>query len=219
MAIISNRPILNIVIGLVLVLPALTQTSTQTSNNGSLRKQIDLAGVSGSLTWVASALSAKGVPIGIEASSNLREIEAAQTINITKTTVREILNEIVAQTPGYEWELSDGTVYFYPVQSRDELLQSFLALRIARFNLPHSSNRNQVVEILNGVEEVKLELQRSNSRLEFMVLPDGSNSNSKGVTLNNVSLKQALNHVVKNVSGISWWRIERLATGEIIVTF
>jgi len=73
------------------------------------------------------------IPMGIEWSDD-PQAKAPSPVHIRDTTIRNLLSQILAQQPGYEFRLDDGVVHIFATRLLDDP-RNFLNIRLREFSL------------------------------------------------------------------------------------
>ncbi len=134
--------------------------------------------------------------------SNLQSA-SIQSIDAVDEPLGSVLDKILAQIDGYEWEISDGVVNIFPSAYRDSDLQSILNLQISSFTLAEGRSvgliRNNIVDL----PEIKNFLS-SNRKASFAIRSDFDYLDrpiDQAIQLKELTLRQLLNRVTKVKKG------------------
>jgi len=198
----------------------------QSSEAALLSRKIDLNLQHATFLQTLSMLSVTHrVPIGLERDAeywnrvrNLMSFENGQvnwkegTIRITSGTLKEVLDSLVAQEPIYRWEVRDGVINVYPVQSRDPVLQKLLETQVDTFATEKGMNNFQIHETILALPELKTWLQTENLEVKRGVQTGRRSiytNDEVKIDVSNATFRSVLNKVVKD-SEYKLWVIDRI---------
>jgi len=168
-----RRKLVLIAYSAVVVLALARAGAGQSSATALVDRKIDINLGSATFTQVLSVLTLQyRVPIGLERDvdylnriRNLMSFENGEinwkegTLYIKSGTLKEILNSLVAQEPIYRWEVRDGVINVYPIQSRDPFLQKLLDTKVERFAPEKGMNKLQLHSAILDLPEIKALLE------------------------------------------------------------
>lgn len=148
------------------------------------------------------------VRIGMDMSDGSPTIP--MTIDLANPTVSDLINASVAKAPGYKWEQIDGVAVVGPEHGETDLLR----VKIGQFRVNHATPifiHNEIVSL----PEVRTWLQQ-NHVIErtvfdenFLIGRNGTTNQPRAtVTLNDTSLRDILNTIVKS-RGFTLWYVGR----------
>ena len=195
------------------------QTYGQTTNE-ILDQEINLDIKKGTLYQVFSALgSLEEIPTGFEGTTDFN-FQTDKIIQIQNGTLREILDSIIKQEPNYTWEIRDGVVNLYPINLRDDNLKTLLETRIKTFSIGKESNRNQISDLIENLEEIKTTLEEKKIRLVVSAWTTRYVTNSAtDLEISDADLTTVLNKIVKRSCDSKLWTIHRDSNGTVFLIF
>lgn len=193
---------------LVVALPMLTKA--QQPQVLTLDQPIDLRLHKATLKLVVGMLSVeKNIPIGIEFSANEKD-EPKLDIDVKNAPLVEVLNLIVKQEPGYEWECRDGVINFTPVHDRDPFFESLLNTAIHTFVSPKGNNKFAIRDALLSLPEIKELIKANGVESETSGYPHKPSIYANDVDLSDKStnFRSLLNKIIResehNLWGLQW---------------
>jgi len=145
-------------------------------------------------------------PIGIELRPDALGIAAS--VQLKQGVVADVLEAVVRQMPGYKWDERSGVVNVMPADTQGSLLE----VTIAHFQFEHR-RLDRVPEAVVAVPEVKAWLDRNGVTqrrvINLLGSPDAiakaqEDQPQVSADLANVTLREALNRVVKNTPLHRW---------------
>jgi hypothetical protein len=164
------------------------------------------------------ALSSTSVPGGIILTTNCDE-EGEYEFSPSSASLRDTLDAITAADPAYKWSLESGVVNLVPKVDETPLL----SVRITKFEL-NNTNLDFAADKLFQLPEVKerqAELNLSEIRHEVGISElkkpsssTGDDSNGFKVSCEEVTLRQALNAIVRAYGHAVWSYSERHCNGK-----
>lgn len=209
----------------IVLLLSLKSVSGQ-SPNTLLNQKIDLDLSNTTVFYVLNKLAIdKRIPIGLERASDYRQklyekmyVENGEikwqpdTIKIKSGTLKEILDSLFSQDLQYNWELRDGVINIFPVESRDEFLKKLLDTKIGKFSHEKGINKFQVRDAIlklpeakQLLKEEKVELLRRDYPNSHYLYPD----NEIDANISDTDVRSVLNKIVRD-SPHKIWVIERI---------
>ncbi len=120
------------------------------------------------------------------------------------TSLQAALNSIVRQDPWYSWSIEQGVVNLIPTNDEPD----FLKIQVNKFRLDGDLNTNLALEKLLRLPEVKQKAAEINLNSGLMYIGLSSSRNTKSrlkFELKNITVRQALNEIVRR-DGIAVWR-------------
>lgn len=147
-------------------------------------------------------------PIDKDAANN------SITVSKMNTTASEILDEIVRQSPGYEWAEIDGVINFFHTNNPDKFIEDILKVKFDNFKVERETPRFQVRKNLLG--HLAIERKAKELGVESLIFQYGcgfqscyiGGDSSYSTALNNKTLKEILNHLILQ-SGMYFWKTYR----------
>ena len=154
-----------------------------------------------------NALLDAGVPGGVANVSDCNQ-PATHSFTPRDSSLRGVLDAIVAIDPLYRWEVKEGAINVIP----GDKLPTFLAVRMSRFDIVEVSSPREVVPQLLKVPEVRrAQAGLGRHAVEGRVqpfCPEGCPPNEKkkiSMSLKNVTVREALNAVAREHGSAVWW--------------
>lgn len=154
-----------------------------------------------------NALLDAGVPGGVVNVSDCNQ-PATHSFTPRDSSLRGVLDAIVATDPLYRWEVTEGAINVIPGNQ----LPTFLAVRMSRFDIVEVASPREVIPQLFKVPEV----QRAQAALGRHAVqggvqpfcPEGCPPNEKkkiSMSLKNVTVREVLNAVAREHGSAVWW--------------
>lgn len=138
------------------------------------------------------------VTIGLEADPKKPRSEV--TLDLYDATFHDMLNGIVQSEPRYQWRESDGCIEILPVSNGVSLMDTM----ISSFQVKDASREEAIKELLNLPEVRAIAMTLNLSRRAPGNLPARTSEEKVSLNLNGVTLRQALNRIIKQ-SGARFW--------------
>lgn len=139
------------------------------------------------------------VPIGFEESS--KEHTIRMDLTLTNVTVRDVLDAVVQRDPRYEWLVIDDVINVRPKNRHDNVLN----VRLDRLDLD-LGDRAAAYEQIISQPRMKLKMKKlgvSPLRMEFGSFAE-IQTQANPIEINNVTLRRALNEIVKCTQAHFW---------------
>jgi hypothetical protein len=202
---------------LVWFLPLITLTSADTSGTSqkiqdnkpaALDQMIEMDLSEATLFEVLNRLAIEHrVPVGLEEALDSQQ-RINRSIYIQSGTLKSVLGFLTTQEPRYSWELRNGVINVIPVVARDELLEQFLATKIARFVPPKgTTDKFEIRDAIMALPEVKHFLELNHLGIQPYSYAYGrsiySNDNVD-LRITNTDVRGVLNHVARESEHKSW---------------
>jgi hypothetical protein len=150
-----------------------------------------------SLTGIAMKLASDShVPIGIEVAPN--DENRSSDVTHSQTTLGAELDRVVSLNPRYEWKISGKAINILPKGERNSVFDVMIE---------HFEKTNvQSVEMINGLLHDQTVLKYLEARtMTAQLWITGSSPQEKGsILIRNMTLREALNHVIIETHGIAW---------------
>ncbi|MGI9072921.1 MAG: hypothetical protein ACR2JB_16800 [Bryobacteraceae bacterium] len=145
------------------------------------------------------------VPIGFEGVPE--DPERAITVTTTGGTVRSVLEKLTSADPRYEWQMSpEGIIDILPKKPSERLLD----LKISHYGTKNSASQQALDELLKA-PEVAAALAAVGVSVRTPIIgayaADGCVTNFS-ITLNDVSMRTALNVIVRASAAYSGARLD-----------
>lgn len=188
------------------VQPQVRKITENQSNSKSQKEQVEKydAPISTQESFL-NTLRAEKKPGGIVVvNRNCMAAEAKPQIEREYASLNTALNSIVRQDPWYEWTLEQGAVNLIPTNDEPD----FLKIKIKNFRLDGDLNTDLALEKLLRLPELKDKAEEINLNKGLMFIGLISLRNTKPrlkFELKNVTVRQALNEIVRR-DGIAVWR-------------
>lgn len=132
------------------------------------------------------------------------------SFDLHDATLVDVMNSLIKQKQGYQWEISDGVVNIFPTQGRDKRLQKLLDVKIKSFSMVNQGDLvvGKILNFVVGLPELK-EFEKAND----VVIPntrtagfDSIFEKIDSVQLKDLTFKQLLNKL-SQVKGSGGWRL------------
>jgi len=167
----------------------------------------------------SKSLAAARVPGGIARILSCEDEVLKQAWRPLNSPLRAVLDSIVLSDPRYRWQLEDGVVNLIPVSGEPALLQ----VRVTEFHVENAETVYYALSQLIGLPEVKkgmAELQLSQG-LGPLVIPSSPRAARFTVHCQDVTLREALNAIVRAQGRAVWLYTQRHCSGgdEINIEF
>jgi hypothetical protein len=163
-----------------------------------------------------AALTSSGVPGGLAKVEGCEREAAVPIARIPTGTLRSALDAIVGGDPWYRWELDGGVVNVLPVSGEPPLLST----RIAAFSVRGAPSVDAEAGRLLDLTEVRREIVRLHlseaTRFVLGSVPLSSHPPSYSVDCAGVTVRQALNAIVRAHGRAVWEYKERHCGGEAV---
>jgi type II secretory pathway component GspD/PulD (secretin) len=157
------------------------------------------------------------IPISFEASLKPEAVAHKITYEAENKTLREVLNEVLLQMPGYEWSFEEGVINIHPKDASREITQIIINEFFlkdderSRFeqkivNLPEVKSGFQKIgfEVKSGKDIVNQTPTLSFERLIPLRRKDSDSSKVNNLILKSVTLKDLLNEMLKQKMAVFW---------------
>lgn len=185
-----------------------TQSSAQNNGNKLLDRELSLHLNKATLIYVLDTLAIDHrVPIGLEKAPSLGD-EAKFDIDVEKASLREVLDLIVQQEPGYQWTMRNGVINLSPTGERSEFVATLLETRIRHFTTGRRIDKFELRSSILQLPEVRdLLVSRGVTINRFSDYPDNQSAPaSRGIDLSisDVSVREILNTVVRDSQYKIW---------------
>lgn len=220
------RRVVCIAFSALILLTLFGATLSQSSDTDFLDQKIDINLEHATLLQTLSTLSVKyRVPIGLERDAkywqrvrNLMSFEAGQikwkesSIQIKSGTLKQILDSLVSQEPIYSWEVKDGVINVYPVQSRDPVLQKLLDTTVETFALEQGMNKVEIHKAILDLPAIKawLEAEKLEARTPSNFTGSSIYKDDKlKLDISHTNVRGVLNRVIKD-SEFKLWVVDRI---------
>jgi hypothetical protein len=134
------------------------------------------------------------------------------TIYIKSGTLKEILDSLVAQEPMYRWEVRDGVINIYPIQSRDPLLQKLLDTRVERFAPEKVMNKLQLHSAILDIPEIKILVEAEKLETRRGVSGTGRSfyaNDEVKLGISHTNVRGVLNKLIRD-SEYKLWVVDRI---------
>jgi hypothetical protein len=145
------------------------------------------------------------IPIGFErASTDESVVDRKHVLDLRDRPVREVLDEIVKDNPGYKWAVLDNVINVFPSEGSRE---SLLDVVVSRMTVAPKTSRIDVRQALTEVPEVKAVLESSGVRpLHMMTSLADTSELSPGFSADwsNVTVRHILNDIAMRSSSHYW---------------
>lgn len=140
-----------------------------------------------------------GTTIGLEADP--QHPKSYVQIDLRDATLRDALDAIVKSEPRYQWRESDGFIEVSPLKGSSPLLNTM----ISKFQVS-DVERVEAVRQLMHLPEVQANMREMNLNLsEFNRVSAGREGERLSMSLENVTLRQALHKIVTESGGRFWF--------------
>lgn len=163
------------------------------------------------------AMSTARVPGGIVRVHDCVPDPITQRWRPLTTSLRDLLDTIVLADPQYQWQLSQQVVNLTLKNNEPALLN----IRINKLEAKSATSANALIDKLVSLPEVqqavsKLKLQ---SALRILVAPISLKPNKKSfdVSCKDVTVKEALNTIVRSHGSAVWEYRERRCDGKVML--
>ena len=151
-----------------------------------------------------------GVIIGLEADPGKPKPEV--TIDLRDATLRDILNGIVESEPGYQWRESAEYIEVFPTSGSSILLDT----PVASFQVK-DVRRGEAMNQLMSLPEVQALMISMNLNLRpASPSPTWAKDEKFSLNLNGVTLRQAMQRIVKQ-SGARFWMFRTYDDGSFSI--
>ena len=192
-----NIKLKQIASGLAIVLAVATASSAQ--QNPGKASQVRVIQFHGDMAALLAHVAQEfDVTIGLEADPKKPRSEI--TLNLHDATFHDILNGIVQSEPRYQWRESDGYIEILPVKNGISLLDT----PISGFQVKDVSREEAIKELLSLPEVQAIAMSMNLSRRAPGNAPAGADEGKVSLNLTGVTLRQALNRIIKQ-SGAKFW--------------
>ncbi len=203
--------IFSVCLAVILTFLLNSDSLSQKKDINILEQKLNLSIKVGTLFQICGGLAFDRVPIGFEGATDFDIKSDVRNIKIENGTLREILDSIIKQEPKYTWEVQDGIVNIYPVQSRDEILKVLLETNIKDFWSRKETGKPQISRNINNSEEVSKFLDSKKVRLliSTRTKPYAEEELIPDIDLSNTNLRKILNKIVLENKDSKFWSIWR----------
>lgn len=153
-----------------------------------------------------------GVPVGLEISPNDTEFHS-YSIDFKGGALPELMAEIIAQNKLYNWQITEGVVYVYPIdQNRDNQLKELVETNVSRFKIKKGTSSWSLVNALISVPEIQKVLTTNTlvyrpRSFSGGYIPQLGRNFTRDVS--NQTLSSILNTVVKESPTAKFWVIKK----------
>lgn len=129
-------------------------------------------------------------PCGIEQGANdsIMQGKQGRVLHLSKTTPRKVLDAVVERTPGYQWKSRDGVLNFEP----KNLAEDILAKKLEKVSVHGISSFQAARSVLDQ------------AKIPFTYQVKGGRYGLVDLELTNVTVRQALNSIVKADGQVMW---------------
>ena len=162
----------------------------------------------------ARALSTTRVPGGIVKIDNCNAASVLKPWRAHIATLRDALDSIVEVEPDYNWSMNDGVVNLTPKSEEPVLLQ----IRISRLKVKNARSIYLPLSQLMALPEVRESIaQLGLSQAPLLLIGvESLKPNEPGYTIDcqNVTLKEALNTIVRAHGRAVWRYAEKRCNGK-----
>ena len=150
------------------------------------------------------------VPMGFESSVDLDLEKKTNKILIKKGKLNVVMDSIVKHNPNYRWEIRDGVVNVYPIDSRDEVLKNLLESKIKNFSTAEVG-RAGIRKIIHETKEIKEILNSQQIELNIFIRTSLNETDEVIADFKffNTDLRSVLNNIVKSSKENKLWFINR----------
>jgi hypothetical protein len=192
-----NTKLKHIATGLAIVLAVATAISAQ--QNPAKASQVRVIKFHGDMAALLATLAQQyDVTIGLEADPKKPRSEV--TLDLYDATLHDMLNGIVQSEPLYQWRESDGYIEILPVKNGISLMDT----PISSFQVKDASREEAIKELLSLPEVRAITMTMNLSRRAPGNPPARAGEGKVSLNLNGVTLRQALNRIIKQ-SGARFW--------------
>jgi len=149
------------------------------------------------------------VPIGLEVAgegANNREIY----VNLQNTTLREVLNTIVAEDSRYEWRVHHGVINFSPRTDRDNFLKEVLDTKVREFSIKKRINSFDLRRDIADLPEVKRKFEEAGvtPAISAFTNADSRDLGEFRLRTSDTTLRDILNKIIET-SELKYWIVNR----------
>lgn len=192
----------------------------QTQDKEFLEQRVSLSIKTGNLFQLCGGLAYDGIPISFEGAVDF-DISRNKNIQVEDGTLKEILDSITKQEPTYKWEYRDGVVNIYPIQFRDEIIESLLKTKIRNFSTQTLIGKEQIANNIKIVNELDTLLKEKQIQLNISTRTNlNVKDETKEFDLSNTELRGILNKIISEGNSDSkFWSIYRTKDGTISLVF
>jgi hypothetical protein len=164
-----------------------------------------------------SSLGRVSVPGGMVRIFNCREDTIKHSWKAQGSTLRQVLDAIVAADSRYHWEVSDGVVNLLPVSGEPALLRA----RINEFHIENTASSLDALLRLLKLPEVVEAMSKLHLKPGLMLVDYWSAPRQFSVRSNGVTLRQALNAIARANGRDIWEYVEIHCDGkdEVVIRF
>jgi len=164
------------------------------------------------------------VPIGLEEALTGSELSnKAIRINIHNGNLRDVLDELTAQDPRYEWKLVDGVINVFPKAYRDELLKDILETQVQNLNIKPRTDKLHIRGAITDLPEVKSKLEMANvipMNIGFTSVDFAPPSREFSLNVERIKVRDILNQILKT-SRWRYWIVSRYGDNneQLVINF
>jgi hypothetical protein len=182
--------------------------SGQIQPNNMIEQRIELHVNQGTLLQALSTLSVdKRVPIGFEPALGHKH-EHNLNIDADNATLRDVLDRIVQQEPGYKWEVRDSVISIVPTKLRDDFVEKLLSTPIHRFDSPKVLGPSQIRDAIVDLPEVVALLKANGITASrygyFYHYPSLYTNSNVDLSISETDVRGILNTVVRESEHKMW---------------
>lgn len=157
---------------------------------------------------MAALPNAFGVTVGLELDAQARQLVR---VSLLDPTLPDVMNAIVQSSKKYTWRETNGVVEVWPLTGGNPLLET----RISNFNAKDVSPSEAFDQLVN-LPEVQAAIKSMNLKRRAPDVPMKTTYNNFSVSLEGVSLRQALNKIASD-SGIQIWVLRSYPNGDFSI--
>lgn len=160
--------------------------------------------ISATLSLISEKYS---LPIGFEYSESETTSNIRINLHIEKASLKEVLDIIAHQNPGYAWEVNDEVINFVPLKARNDVVKRLLQTRVAYFNPNKDSDKIVLKRYLAELPEVRDLFPKANPFMFNVSESHMSNKKLPDIVLRpikNVEFRTILNEIVKGNDSKFW---------------
>jgi hypothetical protein len=175
------------------------------------RRQLRVIKYNGDMAMMLShAAEAYETTIGLEVDP--QQPRSMLFLDLLDATLTDVLNAMVQYVPRYRWREDQGFIEFSPLEGNSPLLD----VVINRFNVVDVNDREAIAQLLK-LPEMEASTKAMNlNRQDRAASATEDRSGKFSVSLENVTLRQALNHIAKK-SGKRFWMFRRDRNGSFSI--
>ena len=210
-----------ILLSLSLLTPAFQTDQTRSAAPDALDRQVTASQGEYPTThsaFLESLLSAH-VPGGIVTVLDCDKTHPRRLTSLSPGTLRETLDAIIKANPEYRWEVDDKIINLRPVQDEPALL----GVKIGRLKVENAPSIDAVLDKLFELPEVKaaitkLQLTSGVKVIVRPISPDPERRPRFSIECDNVTVREALNAIVRAHGRAVWEYKEQRCDGKTVFT-